>query len=65
MTRDRLRNGRLVAVFLIGLVLFNYPLLSLFNMDVLFMGIPLYYAYMFAAWLAVIVLMAWITRGRN
>ncbi len=65
MTRDKLKNGRLVAVFLIGLVLFNYPLLSLFNMDGLFLGIPLFYVYMFAAWLSVIVLTAWITRGRS
>ncbi len=65
MTRDKLKNGRLVAVFLIGLVLFNYPLLSLFNMDRLFLGVPLFYVYMFAAWLAVIVLTAWITRGRS
>jgi len=65
MTRDKLKNGRLVAVFLVGLVLFNYPLLSLFNMGALFIGIPLFYVYLFAAWLSVILLTAWITRERS
>jgi len=65
MTRDKLKNGRLVAVFLAGLVLFNYPLLSLFNMDTLFLGIPLFYVYLFAAWLSVILLTAWTMRGRT
>lgn len=64
MTRDKLKNGRLVAVFLIGLVMFNYPLLSLFNMDTLFMGIPLFYVYLFAAWLSIILLTSWITKER-
>lgn len=65
MTRDKLKNGRLVAIFLTGLVLFNYPLLSLFNMDALFMGIPLFYIYIFTAWLVIIFLTAWVTRGRT
>lgn len=65
MTRDKLKSGRLVAIFLTGLVLFNYPLLSLFNLDSLYMGIPLFYIYLFTAWFIVILLTSWITRGKT
>ena len=48
----------LAALFLLGCLLFNYPLLALFNRDIEVLGIPLLYAYVFGAWLALIVLMA-------
>ncbi len=41
---------RLVAVFLLGVMLFNYPLLAVFNRAVEVMGIPLVYVYIFTAW---------------
>lgn len=63
MSRDRLKTGRLVALFLSALLLFNYPLLSLFNHDHLLFGIPLLYLYLFFAWLIVILLTFWSTKG--
>jgi len=42
---------------MLGALLFNYPILALFNRPVLFLGIPLVYAYIFAAWALLIVLM--------
>lgn len=63
MTRDKLKTGRLVAFFLCALLLFNYPLLSLFNHNHLLFGIPLLYLYFFSAWLVVILLTFWSTRG--
>jgi len=56
MTPDRLKNRRLAGVFLLGWVLFNYPVLSLFNRHTTLLGIPLIYAYVFGAWALVIVL---------
>ena len=58
MMRSRLVAQRLAALFLLGCLLFNFPLLALFNRNAEFLGIPLLYAYIFGAWLALIVLMA-------
>jgi len=49
---------RLVALCLLGFLLFNYPILALFNLATSFLGIPLIYAYIFAAWALLIALMA-------
>ncbi|MBI4741040.1 MAG: hypothetical protein HY777_05705 [Betaproteobacteria bacterium] len=64
MNRRLLTGERLVAVFLAGFVLFNYPLLSLFDHRVAVFGIPLLYAYVFVAWAGLIALMAWIIERR-
>ena len=44
------RGQRLIALFILGCLLFNYPVLSLFNVAALFFGVPVLYAYIFAAW---------------
>ena len=49
---------RLVGVFLLGCLLFNYPLLALFNVRFDVGGIPLLYAYLFTAWAILIALVA-------
>ncbi len=54
----RLSAQRLAALFLLGWLLFNFPLLALFNRAVEVLGIPLLYAYIFGVWLVLIVLMA-------
>lgn len=64
MHRRILTGQRLVAVFLGGSVLFNYPLLSLFDRGASLFGIPLLYAYVFAAWAGLIAAMAWIIERR-
>ena len=51
---------RFLAVCLLGALLFNYPFLALFNRAGLFLGIPIFYVYLFAAWGALIALMAYI-----
>ena len=60
MISSLIRGQRLVALFLLGCLLFNYPLLYLFNSKSLIFGIPLLYAYIFAAWALLIGLMAWV-----
>jgi hypothetical protein len=51
------KGQRLIALFLLGCLLFNYPLFSLFEGNQLF-GIPSIYAYVFLAWAVLIALMA-------
>jgi hypothetical protein len=51
-------NQRLVSVFLLGCLLFTYPLLALFNSSDTVLGIPMLYTYLFGAWAVLIVLMA-------
>ena len=58
MFRSVIKGQRLVAVFLLGVLLFNYPLLALFNRAAEAFGIPLVYAYIFCAWALVIGLLA-------
>ena len=48
---------RLVALFVLGWLLFSFPLLSLFNSGGMVFGIPLLYAYLFGVWVGLIVLM--------
>ena len=60
MNRQRLTGSRLAAIFLLGCVLLNYPLLSLIDGQGEVFGVPSLYAYVFAAWAALIVAMALI-----
>jgi hypothetical protein len=55
-----LKGQRLVALFLLGCLLFSYPLLSIFSQDSMLWGIPILYLYIFIAWGAFIGLMALI-----
>jgi hypothetical protein len=48
---------RLVALFVLGWLLFSFPLLSLFNRGGAVFGIPLLYAYLFGVWIGLIILM--------
>ncbi len=58
MNRFRLTGQRLAAIFLLGCILLDYPLLSLFDRPVTVFGVPLLYAYLFVIWAALILLMA-------
>ena len=49
---------RLIALFLLGLLLFNYPVLAVFNRTAEVAGVPLVYVYIFAAWAGFIALLA-------
>ena len=62
--RENVTGERLIAVFLLGCLLFNYPLLDLFTSNAEVFGIPLLFAYLFAAWMLLIALMAWIIEKR-
>lgn len=58
MSRAKI-NQRLVSVFLLGCLLFTFPILAIFNSSrTTLFGIPVLYAYLFGAWVALIVLLA-------
>lgn len=60
MHRSDITGQRLVAIVLLGCVLFNYPVLSLFSKPGALFGIPLLYLYIFAVWGLLIGLTAWV-----
>jgi hypothetical protein len=62
--KDRLKTARLVAVGLLGLALFNFPLLAVFDVETVVAGVPALWAYLFGTWTLVIALLAWIARSR-
>jgi hypothetical protein len=65
MPKSSFTGQRLVAVFLLGCLLLNFPLLYLFSAGVTIGGVPLLFVYVFAAWGLVIALLALVLeRGR-
>ena len=59
------RAQRMIALCMLGLLLFNFPILALFNVPGTVLGVPVLYAYMFLAWAALIALMAWAAERRG
>ena len=57
---DKGKAQRFVALCMLGVVLFNFPVLALFNVGGSIFGIPVLYAYIFAAWALVISLLCWL-----
>jgi hypothetical protein len=58
--RSGLPQQRLVAVFLAAVLLFNYPVLAIFDRAGDFSGVPVLFLFLFAAWAAVIAAITWI-----
>lgn len=65
MRQSRLIKQRLVVVFLLGLLLFFSPVISLFDRKDSLFGLPILYLYLFGVWLLLILAMAWILRERK
>jgi hypothetical protein len=59
------RGQRLIALCMLGCVLFNFPILALFNVPGNLFGVPVLYAYIFLAWALLIALMAWVVERRR
>jgi hypothetical protein len=55
----------MTALCMLGCVLFNFPILALFNVPGALFGVPLLYAYLFLAWALLIALMAWVVERRE
>ena len=60
-----LKGQRLIALFLLGALLLNYPIFSLFAGSTLVFGVPLLYVYVFAVWALLIALVALVVERRR
>ena len=65
MSGLEIKGQRLTALCLLGFVLFNYPILALFNLPATVFGIPVLYAWIFFAWAVLIAAMAWVIERRG
>lgn len=54
-----LRAQRLLALFASGWLLFNFPLLGLWDRDATLLGIPLFPAALFILWALLIAVLVW------
>ena len=65
MYRSHVTTQRLAALFMLGCLLFNYPVLAIFNKAAAVLGVPLLYAYIFLTWLAFIAMIAFIVERQQ
>ena len=65
MSEFERKGQRFVALCMLGLLMFNYPILALFNVSGTLFGVPVLYAYIFVAWAALIALMAFVAESRG
>ncbi|MFZ2158442.1 MAG: hypothetical protein WAV72_20295 [Bradyrhizobium sp.] len=65
MQEHERKGQRMIALFVFGWLLFNYPVLSLFNLADVAFGVPVLYAYIFAAWALLVGLMALAAESRR
>lgn len=65
MIRPSIKGQRLAALFLLGFLLLNYPLLDLFAGPGHILGIPVLYAYVFVVWALLIGLMLLAVEKRS
>ena len=60
MRSQGLRSQRLLALFALGWLLLDFPLLTLWDRSVLVAGLPLLPLALFAGWAALIGATAWV-----
>ena len=65
MNKSAKKGERLVALAILGCLLFNYPILALFNHSGMMFGIPVLYAFIFAAWGLLILGIALVIESRD
>jgi hypothetical protein len=65
MANRAVQAQRLVALFVLGWLLFSFPLLSLFNTGGTVFGIPVLYAWLFGVWAALIAVMVLVVERAN
>jgi hypothetical protein len=53
---------RTIALFILGALALNPPILAIFAIEAMLFGVPVLYLYLFAAWALLIGLLAWTTR---
>jgi hypothetical protein len=63
MTNFETKGQHFIALCMFGMLLFNYPILALFNVPGTLFGVPVLYAYVFIAWGALIASMAYLAES--
>ncbi len=64
--QTRLLHQRLAGLFTLALLLFNFPLIALWDRDATLLGVPLFPAALFLVWALLIAALAWLMeRGRD
>ena len=59
------RKATLIVLCGAAVLLFNTPILSIFNIPAFVGGIPVFYLYLFGAWLFIILATAWVVCRTN
>jgi hypothetical protein len=62
---EKRRRERLVAVAMAGFLALNFPMLSVFDLEQLFFGIPVFYWYLFGIWLGFLIAVGLIMERRT
>jgi len=65
MPEPERRVERLLGLLIGGLILLNFPLLSIFSVSAFFFGIPVLYFYLFSVWALIIGVTAFVLRSRR
>lgn len=59
------KSERTAALFLLGALVFNPPLLGIFNVPAMVLGMPLLYVWLFGAWIALVVALGLAIEARE
>jgi hypothetical protein len=62
---SQLDAQRLLALFFLVCVVFNFPLLGLWDHDAMWLGLPVFPAALFALWLVLIAALAWLMESSS
>ena len=65
MNDSEIAGERLVALFLLGILMLTPPLMLIFDRSAEISGIPVLYLYLFVAWAVLIALLAFATELSN
>jgi hypothetical protein len=63
MSNFETKGQHFIALCMFGMLMFNYPILALFNVPSTLFGIPVLYAYVFIAWGVLIASMAYLAES--
>ncbi len=62
MLDDKFITGKYLGLFLFGFFIFSYPVLTIFNLPDRIFGIPMFFLYLFVAWLLLIIMIRFAGR---
>ena len=62
--KPKRKGERLISLLIVGIILLNFPLLSVFNKTYLLLGFPVLFLYLFSIWGLIIGAMVLVLRDR-